>query len=228
MKHLTPLISLLLLLVSCSNDAYDTGDGSLSFMRADFVEATTNASSAVVSIATDDGETLTVSPVYAPTWTAKADTTYRALAYYNKVETNQGGYQAEMIALQQVLVPTVQSLSALKEGLKTDPVTLESAWVSRNGKYINLDLSVKTGTTDGETVAQTIGMVCTEVTQHADGTHTIALTLYHDQNGAPEYYSAECYVSVPLSALPVTLSEGDEVQVTIATYSGSVVKVFDF
>jgi len=225
---LIPLITLLLLLVSCSNDAYDTGDGSLSFMRADFVEAVTDASSAVTSIATDDGETLNVSPSYTPQWTAKADTIYRALAYYNKVEAKQGGYKAEMIALSQVLVPTVQSLSALKDGLKTDPVTLESAWMSRNRKYLNLDINVKTGTTDGETAAQTIGVICTEVTQHADGTHTVALTLYHDQNGVPEYYSAECYISVPLSVLPVTLSEGDKVQVSVNSYSGEVTKVIDF
>lgn len=228
MRHIFLSFSLLLLLVSCSNDAYDTGDGSLSLMRAEFVEATTDALSLVKSIATDDGETLSVSPTYTPQWTATADTTYRALAYYNKVEADNGGYHAEMLALSQVLVPTVRNLSDLKDELKTDPVTLESAWMSRNKRYINLDLSVKTGTTDGEVTAQAIGMVCTGVTQNADGKQTVALTLYHDQNGAPEYYSAECYVSVPLSALPVTLSAGDEVQISVETYSGSVTKVFDF
>jgi len=228
MKNLTLTFALLLLLCACSDEAYETGNGSLSLLRADFVEALTDASTAVISINTDDGETINLTRSFTPSWKTKADTVYRALIYYNKVETQKGTYQAEPIQLSQVFVPQITDLSVLKDGMKTDPVGFESSWVSRNTKYINLDLNVKTGTVDGDTGSQTIGMICTGVEQQTNGTRTIKLRLYHDQCSVPEYYSSELYMSIPLSALPFTPSEGDIVQIDMTTYNGEVTKVFNF
>lgn len=228
MKKFILSFAWLLLLCSCSNETYETGDGGLSLMRADFAEALTDASAAVVSIETDDGETLNLTHSVTPSWKTKADTIYRVLIYYNKVDTQTSTYLAEPVQLSQVLVPQITDLSALKDGMKTDPVIFESAWVSRNLKYINLDLNVKTGTIDGDTGSQTIGIICTGIEKQTNGTNIIKLCLYHDQCSVPEYYSSELYISVPLSALPFTLSEGDIVQISMTTYDGETTKVFNF
>lgn len=43
-KSLFMLLPLVVLFMACSNESYDAGDGSLSYMVADFVEAETDAS----------------------------------------------------------------------------------------------------------------------------------------------------------------------------------------
>lgn len=55
-----------------------------------------------------------------------------------------------------------------------------------------------------------------------------ALILYHDQGSVPEYYSAKLYMSIPVEYIPIELSAGDEVQVSMTTYGGEVVKTFSF
>ena len=42
MRRLLLVLSLAVLFAACENDAYDAGDGALSYMRADFVEAVTD------------------------------------------------------------------------------------------------------------------------------------------------------------------------------------------
>lgn len=215
-------------LASCSSDPYETGDGKYSYMRADFVEANTDASSTIVSISTDDGEQLRLTDAVKTSWAAKPDTAYRALIYYNKVLSGNGDYVAEPVGLSQVLTPRITLLENMTENVITDPVVFESAWKSSNGKFINFDLDVKTGTVDGDSNGHTIGIVCDEVVQRDDGTSLVRLRLYHDQGGVPEYYSAKLYLSIPVSFMPITLSEGDEVEVGINTYDGLVTKTFGF
>lgn len=222
-------LSLLLMLASCTNDPYDTGDGDLSYMRADFVEANTNAASAIVSISTDEGVGLRLTREVKASWAAKPDTAYRALMYYNSlVNEDDGSLVAEPLAMSQVLTPRVSMIGNVTGGMKTDPVLLESAWKSHNAKFINFDMSVKTGKVDGDSEGQTIGVVCDAVEQRADGTSLVRLRLYHDQGGVPEYYSAKLYLSIPMSFLPITPTEGDEVEVSMNTYDGTVVKTFGF
>ena len=141
-------------------DPYDTGEGSLSQMRADFVEAHTDANACMTSVETDGGERLTLTPPVALEWAAKPDTTYRALLYYNKTADANGTLTAEPIAMQQVLVPQIVTAEDIEGGMKTDPVEFISAWKSVNGKYLNLEFAVKTGTNDGTYNAQTIGVTC--------------------------------------------------------------------
>lgn len=228
MKRVLLVFTLFCALVSCSNDPYDTGDGSLSLMRADFGEAETDASSGIVSILTDDGDRLMLTRSVRAPWAEKPDTAYRALIYYNKVKAEGGFFQAEPLALSQVLTPEVTAAGDVEGGVKTDPVVFRSAWMSRNGKYINLDLEVKTGSVDGIYGAQTVGIVHDGTGVTADGTRLVRLRLYHDQAGVPEYYSAKLYLSIPVGRLPVALSEGGRVEVCICTYGGQTVRTFSF
>ena len=222
------LLTLLPLLLACENEAYDTGDGALSAMRADFVEAETDADARMTGFETDGGERLRLTSPVAVAWMDRPDTVYRALLYYNKVTAADGSAAAEPLSLAQVLVLPVVSAADLAVEPKRDPVTFVSSWTSANGRYLNLELLIKTGKTDEGYGTQSVGMKCDSVTADAAGRRTVWLCLTHDQNGVPEYYSSEAYVSVPVSALPVLPAEGDEVRIGINTYGGPTVRSFRF
>ena len=222
------LLALLPLLSACENEAYDTGDGALSAMRADFVVAETDADARMTGFETDGGERLRLASPVAVGWMDRPDTVYRALLYYNKVTAADGSAAAEPLSMTQVLVLPVVNAADLAVQPKKDPVTFVSSWTSSNGRYLNLELLVKTGKTDDGYGTQSVGMVCDSVTADAAGRRTVWLSLAHDQSGVPEYYSTEAYVSVPVSALPVSPVEGDEVRIGVSTYDGLTVRSFGF
>ena len=68
---------------------------------------------------TDDGTTLRLTPAYRPKWKVKADTTYRALLYYNKVEEGA----TAVVAIQPVAVLKMKRTTDVAH-MHTDPVTL--------------------------------------------------------------------------------------------------------
>ena len=70
------------LLASCTTEQYDSGDGKLSYMRSDFVEACTDAQSRMSSFTTDDQLSLQVEGTPKVSWMTTPDSTYRALVYY--------------------------------------------------------------------------------------------------------------------------------------------------
>lgn len=219
-------------LVACSNDPYDSGDGSLSYMRADFVEASTNGDAKVVSATTDDGKQLQLSPMIGASWITAKDSTYRALLYYNDKENGNAdadnggkGRTASPVAIADVLVPKIVGASAVRN-YPTDPVTLDTSWLSRNKRYINLGIYIKTGTKGGKVEAQSIGIVYNGTRTMDDGTRVHMLTLIHGQNNVPEYYSSQVYISIPLYRLPFATSEGDMFEITVNTYKGQKTKSF--
>ena len=224
MKHIFSFFLLLSLLVSCSNDPYDTGNGAYSDMRAEFVELLTDNASHVVNMNTDGNVHLVLSSAYQVKWCEKADTVYRALAYYKPVTTSQGAECAELMGLTQVMVAHPYAATAYKNGVKTDPVTFYSAWKSSNNKYVNLEFDIKTGAVDGTIGQQTVGVVCDAVESQTKGGKLFRLRLYHDQNNVPTYYSTKLYLSVPLSALPTTCAAGDSIAFTVNTFKGETVK----
>ena len=83
-----------------------------------------------------------------------------------------------------------------------------------------------TGRNDGEVVAQKLGIECDTITTDEAGRQHFVLSLYHDQNGSPAYYSAEVYVSVPLQMLPTAIKPGDELTIRINTYNGAWERLF--
>ncbi len=223
MKKILFFTFLCCLFSACTSEEYESGDGELSYLRADFVMAYADAQKKISSAITDEGETLTLSKSLTPKWAEKADSTYRALLYYNynKVEG-----EVEPISIVSVSVPKVRKTSEIKEKIYTDPVTFESAWKSSNNSFLNLGLQIKTGTADGVDNKQVIGMLCDTIIQREDGTKEVALRLYHHQNSVPEYYSASLYLSIPFDRLPCDIRTGDVVSVNINTYKGVIRKEF--
>jgi len=212
MKGKCCVVAVLFALVSCESDSYEKGEGAYSLTQADFVEAHSNSAKAIDRVVTDDGNVYSVAPQPTAKWISTADSTYRAVLYYNKVEENS----VEPVAISQVPVLNVFQPEAI-DTIKTDPVTFESAWMSKSGKYLNLGLYLKTGQSDDDKARQAIGMVFDELHVNHDGTCTAYLRLYHDQGGVPEYYSSKYYVSVLRSTI-----NADSVRLSINTYDGVV------
>ena len=206
------------LVYGCTQDAYDKGEGAYSLMRGDFAEANVNSNREVISITTDEGETLPLQTYHTAKWIARPDTIYRCMLYYNKVKANDGKPMAEVISLGRVHCLQAIPLSEF-EDYRDDPVKFESIWKSKSGKYLNLHLQLKTGYTEDTTAIQKLAFVSDDVIAHPDGRRTLSVRLHHDQGGVPEYYSTQAYLSIPTVDLLV-----DSVCFYLNTYSGAVVK----
>lgn len=192
--------------VACTQDAYEKGEGAYSEMTAQLADAHVNSDKRVDYVDTDEGEHLMLSQSASASFITKADTTYRVSFYYKMVEG-----KAEPLSMGRVTVFSPQVIKAMK----TDPVRMESMWIGRSKKYLNMSFYVMTGTTGDDDVRQTLGCRRDGVTKNADGTQTLRLTLYHDQGGVPEYYSQRVYVSIPIQGIKV-----DSISLQVNTYGG--------
>lgn len=202
------------LLLSCETDNYDKGEGEYSLMRADFVEAHVGSDKRVDYVITDDGDSLIAEPRFTTKSIETADTTYRAILYYNKVKNSEGKMVAEAKSMS--LVPTLNAQSSTSDQ-KKDPVKFESLWTACNLRYVNVSIILMTGKPDEEDIHQSLGFVCDAVIQHEDGRQTACYSLIHDQGGVPEYYSQQCYLSIPVRSI-----EADSLRLTLQTYEGEI------
>lgn len=210
MRKYLLLAAALLMLVSCENESYDSGDTRLSYLRADFGMVHVARSGQVDFAVTDDGDRLSFVPEATVSWAGKADSVYRALIYYKKVNE-----YAQAEAMQQVLVASLYRAADVRLPL-TDPLVFESAWVG--GGYLNVGFSLKTGE-NGNGKAQSIGFMYDSTIVTPTDT-TVYITMLHGQNGVPEYYSSRGYVSVSLPA-------GSHCVLRVNTYKGWVEKRID-
>lgn len=203
---------------SCKTDD-ETSEDFLSFLRADFVEVHTRAEKTLDYALSDEGDSLVFDPLVTADWATTADSIYRALLLYNK--NSSDGRVTDVISVNQVMTLWMLKSSRIQE-VRTDPVSVESAWMSRNGKYVNLGIYIKTGKENGSDARQSLAMVCDTVMSRDDGSKEYQLRLYHDQNGVPEYYSSRIYLSVPIG----TLRRGDAIRIEANTYDGVLTRSF--
>ena len=201
------------LVSSCSQDVYEKGEGKYSLMHGDFAEAVVNSNKQVTKIVTDDGDELSLTAPYTAKWLTKADTTYRCMLYYNKVDN-----KAEVISMGQVPCVGITRLSEFDKTLVTDPVKFESTWMSKTGSYLNMSILLKTGVTDDSTAAQSLAIVSDTLITCADNKQIRHLILHHDQGNVPQYYSTKVYLSIPTKNI-----DADSVRISINSYDGEVV-----
>ena len=217
-----PILLSFYLFASCKQDNYDKGDGDYSLMRADFIEAHIGSDKRVDYIVTDDGDSLAAEPHFTTKSITVADTTYRAILYYNKVKGTSGKTVAEARAMS--VVPTLfpqtpNTQSPTADEIKTDPVKFESIWLGGNRRYVNFSIILMTGSTEDDDLKHAIGLIDEGIVEYLDGKRTIRCRLYHDQNGIPEYYSQQHYISIPTKSM-----DADSLCLTINTYKGEIVK----
>ncbi len=205
-----------LALISCEMDSYEKGEGEYSLMIADFADMTIDAQKQGVSFVTDDGDNYRFSKPYTAKWIETADTTYRTIIYYNKVENAQ----ADVVSAG--TVPTLKPREHWKmKETPEDPVGFESAWLAKSGKYLNMGLLFKTGRVDDEEGIHSIGMAQDTVLVNADQTRTAYYRFLHAQGDTPEYYTNRKYISVLLPE-----DRPDSIHLTITTYQGVIVRKF--
>ena len=213
-RLLFSMISLMVVLVSCEQDSYEKGEGEYSLLRGDFCEISINNDLQATSAITDDLDQMTLKEPYSAKWITKADTTYRCILYYNKVKT-----EAEVVSIAQVPCPAIVPLYEFEDEVRTDPVSFESMWLSKSGKYLNLSFLLKTGVSEDTTAVQHLAFVADTLLVNPDNTRTLYLRLHHDQGDVPEYYSTQAYASLLTDKMPA-----DSVRLTVNTYTGLIVK----
>jgi hypothetical protein len=127
--------------------------------------------------------------------------------------------KAEVISMGLVPCASLVRLADFKQAYKSDPVKLQSVWMSKSGKYLNMHLQLMVGTPEDTSAVHQIALLRDTIITHADSTRTCSILLYHDQNRQPEYYSSDAWLSLPVSRMTV-----DSFRVSLNTYQGPVVK----
>ena len=78
-KQSLAAIAFSIALTACTSEAYDSGDGTNSYLTADLVLLRTAPDKSVRSVQLDDGTELQLSNPFAKDWIERPDTVYRAL-----------------------------------------------------------------------------------------------------------------------------------------------------
>ena len=214
------LVGLLLFSASCSNTAYEEGDSKLSYLRTDFVDANTDSEARLAAATTDDNVSLTFTRTLTTSWKVAPDSLCRVLLNYNMYANGVDSNVVEPLAAKIVYTlkpaePSAQTLTA------TDPVSLVSAWRSKNGNYINVCVGLKTVKANDEAQRQSIGLTL-DSTVVRNGVTTYCMKFLHSQGGVPEYYTADTYVSIPIKKM----TTGSKVRLSLNTYNGWIVREF--
>lgn len=211
----TASLLLCLAFTACEQDTYDKGTGRYSLMQAELVEAFASTTQQLSRVVTDEGVNLVLSQPYEAKWAMTTDSAYRALLYYNKVEDGT----AEPVACSQIPTAVILPVDSFKNGVRQDPLRFESAWVSKNGRYLNASIYLMTGADDNKDHYHMLAVVDDSVIVNPNGTRLQRLRLYHNQGGMPEYYSQRTYFSIPLGNI-----QADSVSISINTYNGMVTR----
>lgn len=193
----------------------DDEDDELSNLRVELCDLKTASAKTAVSCVLDDDRMLTFATPLGVTWATTPDSVYRALLYYNNVSE-----QVRVVALAATSVPCmiVRDAKDSKWSSYADPVDFVSAWIAKNGKYLNLCLSLKNGAAeDGQ--AHKVAVVCDSVGSVGYNKHYY-YRFCHSQGEIPTYYSVERYLSVPIDSI----TKGDTVTMTVPTFKGMVVR----
>lgn len=142
-----------------------------------------------------------------------SDSTYRTVSIYEPKEMNaQGNATALLYSCQLIIAVKPVTVDKLPDGIaKTDPLGIQSVW--KSGNYLNLILLPM-----AKEKSHIFHFIEDGITDNEDGSRTLHLTLYHNQNGDYEAFTRKSYLSVPLWAYEGRLTQGDRVILRIHTY----------
>lgn len=212
-QHLAAF-GMLCLACACSVDPYEAGDGRYSYLKAEMAELHTVAKNKADYAITDQGERLTLTPPLTCNWANTPDSIYRAMLYYTQTPQHTQGVMAVNV--------WVMHPAETQNQVPTDPVKLESCWLSHNKRYLNLRMGIMTGKPEDADSKQKIGVIRRKTDTSATGQKTISLQLLHAQNNVPAYYTTTVYISIPITQY----QSGDTIRMSVNTYQGIVEKAF--
>lgn len=210
MKRVPLLLSTffcLLFLGACKEDEYVYPN-----VISTFIDVTTDASGTLQDLITDKGETLQILNREGLDGLTP-DSTYRTVSIYESKETDtQGNATALLYSCQLIIAVKPVTANKLPDGIaKTDPLNVQSVW--RSGNYLNLILLPM-----AKEKSHIFHFIEDGITDNEDGSRTLHLTLYHNQNGDYEAFTRKSYLSIPLWAYEGRLAQGDQVILRINTY----------
>lgn len=209
MKRVPLLLSTffcLLFLGACKEDEYVYPN-----VISTFIDVTTDTSGTLQDLITDKGETLQILNREGLDGLTP-DSTYRTVSIYEPKETDtQGNATALLYSCQLIIAVKPVTANKLPDGIaKTDPLDIQSVW--KSGNYLNLILLPM-----AKEKSHIFHFIEDGITDNEDGSRTLHLTLYHNQNGDYEAFTRKSYLSIPLWAYEGRLAQGDQVILRINT-----------
>lgn len=210
MKQVRLLLSTFFCLLSlgaCKEDEYVYPN-----VISTFIDVTTDADGRLQDLITDKGETLQILNREGLNGLTP-DSTYRTVSIYEPKETDtQGNATALLYSCQLIIAVKPVMANKLPDGIaKTDPLNVQSVW--KSGNYLNLILLPM-----AKEKSHIFHFIEDGITDNEDGSRTLHLTLYHNQNGDYEAFTRKSFLSVPLWTYEGRLAQGDRVILRINTY----------
>ena len=135
-----------------------------------------------------------------------ADSTYRIVSRFEPINQSE----ARAYSFWPVIASLPQPENEYPT-IKTDPVSLQSIW--RSGDYLNMVLQVTVKDQEHE-----LSFIENGISDHADGTRSLTLTLFHDRKNDVEGFDQKFYLSVPLWHYEGKLNKGDQIVFQLNTY----------
>lgn len=197
----------LLFLGACKEDEYVYPN-----VISTFIDVTTDTSGTLQNLITDKGETLQILNREGLDGLTP-DSTYRTVSIYESKGTDtQRNATVLLYSCQLIIAVKPVTIDKLPDGIaKTDPLNIQSVW--KSGNYLNLILLPMT-----KDKSHIFHFIEEGITDNEDGSRTLHLTLYHNQNGDYEAFTRKSYLSIPLWAYEGRLTHGDRVILRINTY----------
>ena len=183
----------ILLLGACKEDEYVYPN-----VITTFIDAATDESGTLQKLITDKGESLQI--------------LNREGLDGLKESADEGQATALLYSCQLIIAVKPVTVDKLPEATaKTDPLDIQSVW--KSGNYINLILLPM-----AKEKSHIFHFIDEGISDNGDGSRTLHLTLYHNQNGDYEAFTRKSYLSIPLWAYEGQLTQGDKVVLRINTY----------
>jgi hypothetical protein len=188
-------------------------------VKLEFLSAQTDASGKIISLTTDKDATYSVEKDRTDS-KLSVNTLQRIVCNYivSEPADNSQNASAVIYSLIKAVSPTPVKLAPGTQ-MKTDPVDIQSVWLS--GHYINMTLQVML-----QSKTHLFHFIETSTTIK-NGVPSINLTLYHDKNDDVEAYTKIAYLSAPLDKYIQQYPNGFNVSMSIQTFNDGV-KTYTF
>lgn len=202
------LIYIFLTVFLLSNEGCQEDDYVYPDVLTEFTEVQTNDKGVLTYLLTDQGDKYQILEREGLDGLTP-DSIYRTLCIYQITDVEKETVQ--LYSAQKVLSMLPKPASAFSDGIRTDPLDIQSIWLS--GKYLNMVLLPM-----AKDKSHIFHFVENSLTQDNEGRAQLELTLYHDQNGDYEAFTRKTYLSIPLWGYGNKLDTGDRIVLHIQTY----------
>ena len=187
----------------------------------ELAEVKTDAKGKLVYLTTDNGETFSVK-ANKDTTTFAPDTLYRIISVYEKLEEDKN--ELLLHTAKPIIAPVPIPIESIKNGVKTDPVDIQSIW--KTEKYLNMILHVQT-----KNKPHTFHFVDQGIHPYKKEKHqqVLEFVLYHDRGDDYEAFTTKFYFSIPLYPYKDLMKKGDIIRLHIHTYKeGTTIREYEF